>query len=417
MSTPPLDRRRFLTRSAAGLGALSTVLATGCDPQQQAAKEPVQAIPAEDVDLVGPRPPYKGPNVVLIRFGGGVRRRETVAFPDQTWCPFVVHELAQQGVLFTNVEIANKPGVSTSHGQGTLFILTGQYAHYEDFEKRPLAERFVSPIPTIFEYLRRTYDIPEYQTLIVNGEDRVNEDFYTFSNHHQYGIHYKSTVLSLYRFKTYLLREEVKHGNFSEPVRAQKEKQLREMEAKDYRTVDHTVQSPELDRFWEGWKQYYGTTGLVNPRGDRVLTALALRAIKELQPRLMMVNYQDADYVHWGNPHFYTRALAIMDDGIRQIYDAVQASESYRNNTVFVVVPDCGRDDNRTMSVPFQHHFNTKSAHEIFALIAWPRGQGPAKKTVVNRSLQQQISVTRTVGEIMNFATPHAAADSLLKVV
>ena len=36
---------------------------------------------------------------------------------------------------------------------------------------------------------------------------------------------------------------------------------------------------------------------------------------------------------------------------------------------VFVIVPDCGRDANPLMGVPFQHHFNTKSAHEIWALV------------------------------------------------
>ena len=43
-------------------------------------------------------------------------------------------------------------------------------------------------MPTIFEYLRRHYDVPEHQALIVNGEDRINEEFYTFSNHHLFGV-------------------------------------------------------------------------------------------------------------------------------------------------------------------------------------------------------------------------------------
>src|SRR5262249_59190476 len=89
--------------------------------------------------------PADRPTTVLVRFGGGVRRRETVEFPDRTYCPFITHELGgKHGVLFNNVEIASAPGIDTSHGQGTLYILTGEYRHYEDISRKPLADRFVA---------------------------------------------------------------------------------------------------------------------------------------------------------------------------------------------------------------------------------------------------------------------------------
>jgi hypothetical protein len=218
-------------------------------------------------------------------------------------------------------------------------------------------------------------------------------------------VRYRSTVLSLYRFKCYLLREDLKNPQLADKERSEKTKQLRDMETRDYRVEDRSVSSPELDQFWANWREYYGRTGLVNPRGDRVLTALALRALRELRPKLLMINYQDPDYVHWGNPHFYTRAIAIIDDGIRQIYEAAQADEEYRNNTVFLVVPDCGRDNNRCMSVSYQHHFNSKSAHQVFAVAAGP---GIAHPHVPVDKRRQQISVAAAVGKIMNFPTTHA---------
>jgi hypothetical protein len=408
-----MDRRRFLYRSAAGVAGLSAGLGNGREEQP----DPAGQAQAPEPEPPVPPGPYRGPNVILVRFGGGVRRRETVQFPDKTFCPFVTHELAgRQGVLFNNVEISSAPGIDTSHGQGTLYLLTGQYDHYEDITHKPLADRFEAKVPTVFEYFRKHYDVPEHQALIVNGEDRINEEFYTFSNHHQFGVRYRSTVLSLYRFKTYLLREELKDEKMPDAEHAEKQKKLHEMEQKDYRVQDRKVTSPQLDAFWGHWRDYYGKTGLVNPRGDRVLTALALRAIKELQPRLMMINYQDPDYVHWGNPTFYTRAISIIDEGVRELYDAVQADEEYRDNTVFVVVPDCGRDNNRGMAVPFQHHFNSKSSHEIFAALAGPKQFVPHARKVFT-GLQQQISVAATVGEVMGFTTPHVDAPSLLKVV
>ncbi len=411
-----MNRRHFLYRTAAGVAGLSTGFSGGYqDPPEEAPK--ANAPPLEVAQAAQPLQPYQGPNVLLIRFGGGVRRLETVQSPEHTFCPFVYHELAsKQGVLFNNVEISSAPGIDTSHGQGTLYLLTGQYDHYEDISHKPFADRFEAKVPTLFEYFRKQYDVPEHQALIINGEDRINEEFYTFSNHHQFGVRYRSTVLSLYRFKTYLLREELKEEKLPEKERAEKEKKLRQLETKDYRVQDRQVTSPQLDAFWSRWRDYYGKTGLVNPRGDRVLTALALRALKELRPRLLMINYQDPDYVHWGNPTFYTRAISIIDEGIREIHEAVQADEEYRDNTVFVVVPDCGRDNNRGMTVPFQHHFNSKSSHQVFAVLAGPKRYLPHARQVYT-GLQQQISVAATIGEIMGFKTPHAEAPSLLKVV
>jgi hypothetical protein len=312
------------------------------------------------------------------------------------------------------VQIESQKDIVTSHGQGTLYILTGKYDRYEDISSKPFSDRFEAKVPTIFEYFRRKFAVPSHQALIVNGEDRINEEFYTFSNHHVYGIRYRSTVLSLYRFKTYLLRKDIAEGRYVGPELQQKQHELQQMETRDYRAENQRIVAvPEIDRFWEKWREYYGRSGLVNPRGDRLLTTLSLWAIRELRPKLMMINYQDPDYVHWGPRQFYTRAISVIDEGVRELHTAVQADEQYRDNTVFVVVPDCGRDSNRAMPVPYQHHFNSRSAHQIFALIAGPRRLIPHERIAVDRP-QQQIYVAKTIGEIMGFETPHANNRSLL---
>ena len=78
---------------------------------------------------------------------------------------------------------------------------------------------------------------------------------------------------------------------------AKKKQELAKLEAIDYRAEERGGQGPELVKFWERWRGYYGDSGLVNPRGDRLLTELSIRAIQELRPKLLMVNYQDCDYV------------------------------------------------------------------------------------------------------------------------
>lgn len=413
-----LDRRRFLYQSTAALGAVAAGASAGFDRLDEISSFDPPPECAPDEPEQGTQE-YTGPNVILIRFGGGVRRLETIQQPHQTYCPFIYHELAsRQGILYNNVEITSEAGIDTSHGQGTLYILTGQYRHYHDFEHRFLAERFEPQSPTLFEYFRKAYNVPAHQALLINGEDRINEEFYSYSNHHEYGLRYKCAVLSLFRFKMFLLRNQIADGNATESQIRQWELQLRSMESKDYRTVNRnstTVNSPELNGFWSSWRDYYGTSGLVNPRGDSLLTTLAIRAMSELRPRFMMINYQDPDYVHWGNSTFYTRAVSIIDEGVRQIYTAAQADEQqYRDRTVFVIIPDCGRDNNRCASVPFQHHFNTTSAHQIFAVVAGPRQIVPHANRLCDRR-QEQISVTRTLGDLMGFTAEHAEAPSFFR--
>jgi hypothetical protein len=248
----PLDRRRFLGHASAGLGLFAAAGGLGDAEDRPLGDEP----PANPDPAPAPnRRPYTGPNVILVRFGGGVRRRETILDPPRTYCPFIYHDLFhRQGILFSNVDISSAPNIVTSHGQGTLYLLTGRYDEYHDITHRPFADRFEPTVPTLFAYLRRTYDIPEHQALIVNGEDRINEEFYTFSNHHLYGVRYRSTVLSLFRFKTFLLREQLADPNLSERERRAKERQLRAMEDRDYRVVNRhsaAVSSGPLNRFWQ----------------------------------------------------------------------------------------------------------------------------------------------------------------------
>lgn len=354
---------------------------------------------------------YGGPNLILVRFGGGVRRRETIE-PEHSYSPYLSRVLRERGVVFPRMEMSNLQDVVTSHGQGTLYLATGRYDKYEDIEQKPFSDRFEPKVPTVFEYLRKSFEVPAHQTLIVNGEDRTAEEFYTFSNHHLFGIDYRSHVLSLYRYKVWLLRRKIQEGRFQGEDLDKAQRELASMERVDYRQSERTGQGPALDAFWERWRVHYGESGFVNARGDRLLTELALRALVVLKPRLMMINFQDPDYVHWGQAWHYTRAISIIDRGLEQLVAAVNGDPHYRDNTVFVVVPDCGRDDNRFTRLPYQHHFNSRSAREIWALVF---GSGVAREIVVN-DVVDQISIASTIGALMGFETPFAEGEPLHQV-
>ena len=394
-----VNRRRLIT----GLGASAAALALGMAPLA-----PIRTADATPLD----RPRYAGPNVIIIRFGGGVRRRETID-PRHTYSSYLLHQLVPRGMLFPNMRIADAPGVDTSHGQGTLNILTGKYKGYDDVNPALLGERFEANVPTLFEYLRKAYAVPAEQTLLINGENRIDEEFYTFSAHHHFGVRYRSHVLSIYRFKRYLLEQQLATKTLRDQERKAKEKALAKMKALDYRVGESNAPSAKLQAFWGRWRDHHGESGLRHARGDRALTALCLRAMRELRPKLIMVNYNDCDYVHWGYLSHYTRGIQIMDAGLQQIVAAVETDAAYRDNTVIVVVPDCGRDNNRFVAVPCQHHFNTRSAREIFALFVGP---GIPQGKVIDRSVEQT-SVAATLGALMRCPTPFAEGPVLQEVI
>ncbi len=355
--------------------------------------------------LAAPR--YRGPNVIVVRFGGGVRRRETIE-PSHSHAPFLLNTLAKRGVLIPDVRIADIDGMDTSHAEGTINILTGRYAAWRDVGSRFLVRRIEPTSPTLFEYFRKSFNISPHQALLINGEDRPQEEFFSFARHRRFGGDFRAEVLSLYRYKRWLYGQLRNEANTNPKLLASLKKHLEKISRHELpgRAPRPNVR---LDRFWARWRADYRETGLINPRGDRLLTELALRAMKDLSPRLMMINYQDPDYVHWGNASHYTRAIAIIDQGLRQLVEAADRLGHYAGRTAFVVIPDCGRDANPLMSVPFQHHFNSRSAHEIWALVAAP---GVSRGKVLDKTIDQS-QIAATIGAIMGFRTPYAQASAI----
>jgi hypothetical protein len=348
---------------------------------------------------------YRGPNLVLVRFGGGVRRAETI---DQaaTWAPYLRNVLVPRGTFIPDLRIDMLKGVATSHAEGTLNLLTGRYLAYRTASET-LSDRLTPTEPTLFEYLRRAFDIPSHQVLLVNGEDRPQEEYFTFGAGDHYGVDFRSEMLSLHRFKLYRTRARLAEGGLTDEGRAALEAERARLLTIDPRGAMPDP-SPQVLAFWARWRQDFGDTGLKNPRGDRLLTELATRAMAELQPRFLMVNYQDPDYVHWGNPSHYTRAIAIIDEGLQRLVTAAEANPFYRDNTVFVITPDCGRDANPLANVPFQHHFNSRSSHEVWAVIF---GAGVAGG-VIDRPVDQS-AIAPTIAGLMGFAADRAEGTAI----
>jgi hypothetical protein len=360
---------------------------------------------ASPIPALAQGPSYRGPNVVLVRFGGGVRRAETID-EAATWAPYLRHVLAARGTFIPDLRIDRLDGVNTSHAEGTLNLLTGRYLAYRDASD-VLTDRLEPTEPTLFEYIRQAFDIPSHQVLLVNGEDRPQEEFFTFGAGDHFGIDYRSEMLSLHRYKLYRTKMQLAEGRLDESALTRIAEERQALLTADPRGATPDP-SPEVEAFWARWRADYGDDGLRNPRGDRLLTELSVRALRELQPRFLMVNYQDPDYVHWGNPSHYTRAIAIIDEGLQRLVATTDADPFYRDNTVFVITPDCGRDANPLAEVPFQHHFNSRSAHETWAVIFGPG----ISKGIVDTPVDQS-AIAPTIAAAMGFSATRAEGSAI----
>ena len=80
-----------------------------------------------------------------------------------------------------------------------------------------------------FSSLGRGFGI-EHEHDVPTGEDRPDEEFYTFSNHAGYGIDFRSSVLSLYRFKRWLYERQLAEGKMTEMQRRERLDQLEKWE-------------------------------------------------------------------------------------------------------------------------------------------------------------------------------------------
>ena len=68
-----------------------------------------------------------------------------------------------------------------------------------------------------------------------------------------------------------------------------------------------------------------------------------------------------------------------------------------------MITRDCGRDVKTLAEIPFQYHFNSRSAHEVWAVIFGP-GIG---KGVIERPVDQS-AIVPTIAAAMGFAAFYA---------
>ncbi|MFN7971396.1 MAG: sulfatase-like hydrolase/transferase [Acidobacteriota bacterium] len=406
-------RREFLKGTGAAIvgGAFAQ---RALHTSQPSAQPPAPADPSR---IAGDARPLRwngaARNVVLVRYGGGVRREETTGAWGQSLSPFLHESLLPNGTLYDNLFIPW--GISTGHMEGTLLLTTGR--HETPVQKFPGRGDEFPFHPTVFETYRKASGAGPHDAVVVNNEQR-NTEFVAYSSAPGYGRRWGGTVLSLHALA---IREQRRAlgGDIPERERREREAKLAELLTIDQRPDRDGYDDAEIEeRFFIPFLQRFGYRP---PKGDAFQTEATIQALRTLRPRLLMVHYQDCDYAHWGASHFYYEGVRRMDQGLRRIVEEIQENPSYRENTVLLVVPDVGRGINvaknggpNHLRLHFQHHNpEDKGSHETFAL-AWGSGIAPGKRIDEARD---PVDVAPTVAALLGHAMPGVDGRLLDEVV
>jgi hypothetical protein len=94
-----------------------------------------------------------------------------------------------------------------------------------------------------------------------------------------------------------------------------------------------------------------------SPRsGDALNSYVAREIMARYAPSLLVVNLGEIDVAHQGSFSLYSRAIRNADRQVWDLWQHVNKLPAYRGKTVFIVVPDHGRNLDGLGMNGFQHH-------------------------------------------------------------
>jgi hypothetical protein len=112
--------------------------------------------------------------------------------------------------------------------------------------------------------------------------------------------------------------------------------------------------------------------------------AAAAESVQNLQPELLVFNLQGSDICH-SNYTAYCENLHLVDYGIARLWEVIQNTPGMANDTVLIVAPEHGRDQEPN-SISYQNelfgydHANETDARKTFCVVA-----GPERMVAQNR--------------------------------
>jgi hypothetical protein len=129
-------------------------------------------------------------------------------------------------------------------------------------------------------------------------------------------------------------------------------------------------------------------------RHDGLTGELAIRYLKQFQPRLLYIAFDETD--DWGHDGRYDRvisALEIYDRYFKRLWNEIQSNPAYKDKTTLIITTDHGRG--RTPDDWTDHGSDVKGAEEIWLAVFGP--DTPARGEVSNSPDIFQNSLAATI--------------------
>ena len=346
----------------AALAALSALPAAGC------ARGPAAAPGAET----------GGRKLVVVLFGGGTRSAETVDDPEHRHIPRLWNELVPRGTLFTNARVEGKVVHPNSAGS----IVTGHWEWADLDWSRPVAH------PTVFEICRMARNAPDtkawafvYASILANiggsGTLRKTDDRPNV-------VEPPTIPRSTAEKMDELMRGAAASGRPGAEVAAAAEcaRLARSTGRVNLAGLRSDAARSFVEREFAAWQKGSGSTS-----HDQFLTDRATACMKQFAPEVLLVAYGEIDCAHYGSWSRYAEAIRRTDELTYRLWRAAEELPAYRGKTLFIILPDHGRELDRPGGAGFIHHsdfYTDEGADEgcrrVFMLLVGP-GVAAGRKT------------------------------------
>ena len=338
--------------------------------------------------------PVRVRKAVIVTFGGGARDEETFAPEGQENIPNLIKELIPQCTFYT--QMVNR-GI-LGHYVATASLPTGMYERINNVASLP------PEYPTVVEYFRKDLKRPPSDTWVVapsNGFNRIGE-----SSHRGYGPGCGAGVILSKQLFTaavsdgtdyeHLLRDNYETP-FYVPELGGNQFQIRRLEEilklslTDFAAHARMLSSP-----------------------DELSVCIARKLMRELAPSLLWITLHDIDIAHSGSYSLYLEAIRRTDRLCAEIWKAIQNQPEYAGKTALFVLPDFGRDSDRTAGGNgFQHHRTGDASSRTTWMMAL--GPGFCEGLIVDRATDCT-SLVPTLGSLLGLSPTLAQGKAIEEV-
>ena len=342
-----MDRRRFLGTTGAALAHLG---GTGANPLFAAPPVRTGAVPDRSL---------KTKHLVVILYGNGCRKKDTVEDPELT--PHMARMMAAGSVCTEDFgETANL------HGYMYTEMLTGR----ETVSEHPL-------YPTWTEIVRKELGGSPNDYWMLQGVSYYRSWVYDrkhWSAHRDGGLQFGANSLTMNK----LFHDERKPSpdelvrSSIEPGLGHTKKTLHELE--DW-LADATARRTDVPASTK--------TSLVDrevPLGDGQCFEITKHLLRDFRPKLITIQMLALDDAHadagfWDydtDYEQYRRHIAATDELIGNLHEFIRKDPYLRETTSILLRPECGRDDEVNVYGQLHHSQGNYYAHHV-----WTLGIGP----------------------------------------